>query len=235
MSAEPVPQPLAPVIRFRIRTMLTVTTVLAVAAAVAAPYWRAQKPTVQTALLVFWGFCLAFAAIGGWSYWRQSSRVPSQAGRIVEMAWPTGRKRWLPAVGLTSMTVASALTCVVIVTQSLSIAENERFTPAGKIFNAAYRGSCFGFMMGGAVLLFVRKPLYLCEHGIPGSFGFAPWKYIRHAEWLSDRPGVMKLRRLDGDIYLNVSQREREAVEAFVRTKTKFIDAAPTPEPQLTP
>jgi hypothetical protein len=71
---------LDPVVRFQMRTVFTVTTIVAIAAAIAAPYWRAQEPTVQKSLLVFWGCCVAFAALGGLRYWRQSSQVPPQAG-----------------------------------------------------------------------------------------------------------------------------------------------------------
>ena len=152
------------------------------------------------------------------------------------MGWPTGRKRWLPATGLTAMAISLGLISLVTIMQSWSIAtDNHRFAPLGAIFNAGFKGMCFGFMMGGAVLVFMRKPLYFCEEGVPGSFGFAPWKYIRHAEWIADRPGVMKLHRLDGDIYVDLPPRERDAVEAFVRTKTKFIDAATMSELQTPP
>jgi hypothetical protein len=230
MSDETLQSPPDPVVRFRIRTVFTVTTIVAIVAAIAAPYWRAQEPTVQKLLLVFWGCFVAFAALGGWRYWRQSSQVPPQAGRIAFMGWPTGRKPWLPAAGLTAMIISLALISLVITMQSWSIArDNSRLSLRGAIFNAGFKGMCFGFMMGGAVLVFMRKPLYLCEEGVPGPFGFAPWKYIRHAEWVADRPGVMKLRRLDGDIYVDVPNPVRGEAEAFVRGKTRFVDEAALP------
>ena len=84
------------------------------------------------------------------------------------------------------------------------------------------------FYARGCVLHFLRRPIYLCENGVYGAIR-APWKFIRHAEWVADRPGVMKLRRLDGDIYLDVPNDVRGEAEAFVRGKTRFVDDAAMP------
>jgi type II secretory pathway pseudopilin PulG len=230
MSEELIQPPLDPTIRFRLRTILVATTILAVAAAIAAPYWRAQPPSVRAALLVFWSCSLAFTAMAGWLHLRRSAHLAPQAGRIVSTTWPTGRKRWLPARGLIAVTFATAMALFCVTSQSWLIARrNEQLSPSAALLYAGFNGVCYGFMLGGGVLVVARRPLYLCDGGVSGAIGFVPWKYIRHAEWVADRPGVMKLRRLDGDIYLDVPNSVRGEAEAFVRGKTRFVDEAALP------
>jgi hypothetical protein len=70
--------------------------------------------------------------------------------------------------------------------------------------------------------------------------GLAPWRFIRHAEWTTPSQRVLKFRRLDGDVYMSVTDLDRAAIEAFVRAKTEFKNAdAPTEQcpvaPQLAP
>jgi hypothetical protein len=228
MSEQQFQSPLDPTIRFRLRTILVVTTILAVAAAIAAPFWRAQPPSARAALLVFWSCCLAFTAMAGWLHSRRSSHLAPQAGRIVSIAWPTGRKRWLPARGLIAVTFATTMALICVTSQSWLIARrNEQLSPSAALLYAGFNGVCYGFMLGGGVLVVTRRPLYLCDGGVSGAFGFVPWKFIRHTAWVADRPGVMKLHRLDGDIYVDVPNDVRGEVEGFVRGKTLFVDGAP--------
>ena len=93
-----------------------------------------------------------------------------------------------------------------------------------------YHGVLVGSTAAGLIFVFIRRPMYLCDDGIPlVKNHVAPWKYIRYAEWIADRPGVMKLRRLDGDIYLDVPNNVRDEVEALVRGKTQFVEEAALP------
>jgi hypothetical protein len=116
-----------------------------------------------------------------------------------------------------------------VATQSQVIAgRKDNLTFGGIPFASLAMGMAHGFMLGGVVLYLLRRPLYLCENGVYGATG-APWKFIRHAEWVADRPGVMKLRRLDGDIFLDVPNDVRGEAEAFVRGKTRFVEEAGAP------
>ena len=92
------------------------------------------------------------------------------------------------------------------------------------------QGILVGSWTAAAIFSFVRRPRFVCEEGIPlGKNYVAPWKYIRHAEWQTDRPETLKLHRLDGDIYLDVPNDVRAEVEEFVRGKTLFVDDAASP------
>ena len=95
--------------------------------------------------------------------------------------------------------------------------------------------------MGAGALDAVETPTFaaggLVQRAEPllarlGKIDVAPWRYVRHAEWQTDRPETLKLHRLDGDIYLDVPKDVRAEVEAFVRWKTQFIDDLP-PRPRF--
>ena len=117
----------------------------------------------------------------------------------------------------------------IVGSQSTIIARGrDNLTFGGFPFAPLVMGGAHGFMLGGFVLHFLRRPIYLCDNGVYGAIN-VPWKFIRHAEWVADRPGVMKLRRLDGDIYLDVPNDVRGEAEAFARGKTRFVDDVVAP------
>lgn len=229
MSEELNSPPPDPTIRFRLQTILVVTTILAIASAIAAPYWRQQSGPAQTRLIVYWSVVLLFGAFGGWLNWRQSWQLPAGAGSIACIGWATGRRRW-HAVGNPLVMLLSLVGIFAIVgSQSTIIARGrDNLTFGGFPFAPLVMGGAHGFMLGGFVLHFLRRPIYLCDNGVYGAIN-APWKFIRHAEWVADRPGVMKLRRLDGDIYLDVPNDVRGEAEAFARGKTRFVDDVVAP------
>lgn len=221
--------PLDPVVRFRMRAILVVTALLAIAAAIAAPFWRRQTEPVQWELLAYWLGFLAFAILFGWGHWRAAWRHLPESGPIAQIVWLSGKTRlslFHHPVGIVIMAVS---VLAVLATQSHVIAERRHLSSSAPFFLTIFQGLAPGSMFGGFLLIFMRRPVYLCENGLSGGV-YAPWKYIRHAEWTADRPEVMKLRRLDGDIYLNVPKDVRDAAEAFVRGKTRFVeDGVPSP------
>jgi hypothetical protein len=91
-----------------------------------------------------------------------------------------------------------------------------------------YHGFLIGSAAAGLIINLVRQPMRLRDDGIPlGKGAVAPWKYIRGAMWLETAPNVMRLRRYDGDIYIEAPPAIRDQVEAFVREKIG-VDAMTT-------
>ena len=224
--------PLDPVMRFRLRAILVATTLLAIALAMAAPYWRRQSEPVQWALAAYWFGFLAFGALGGWINWRTAWRHLPEAGPIAHIAWMSGRSQ-LNGFQRTGGIVALAISMLaVLAAQSHSIAQRGHLASAS-LFTLT-QGFAHGFMCGGFLLFFLRRPAFLCENGILCGI-HAPWKYIRHAQWMADRDGVLKLRRLDGDIYLDVPKDVRGDVETFLRKKTLFVDGAAAVDSAVAP
>ena len=220
-----------PVLRFRTRTMIAVTSVLAVLAAIAAPYCRAQAPPVRTALLIYWSFVLAFSSAAAWRRCRERWKLDDKAGPISIVLWvarPT-RSQWFSHPIFLAAAIAMLL--LHVASQSAAIAHaSQRIGTMGLLSRASFGGAFHGFIFGGFLFVYLRRPVYLCRDGLSGECGFIPWRYIRRAEWLVGRGDRLKLRRYDGDLYLDVPNNLRTDVEAFVRGKTLFVgDAASTP------
>ena len=197
------------------------TTLLAIAAAPAGAYFRSVSANGQQRLLILWGV-VGFAAAG--SYWFRL-REPYARGKNFHVRqivyaiphWRVGRRRIVSTVYALAVVASLAM-----LSYFVGQANGGNWHPDG--LNRLQNGMWLGIAVAGVVFSFVRPPIFLCDEGIPLSKNYvAPWKYIRRAEWLADRPGVMKLRRLDGDIYFDVPDDIRDEVEAFVSSKTKFV------------
>ena len=212
-----------PVVRFRIRTLLIATTCLAVLAAIAGPFYRSVNASGQRSLLLLWSLVAVCVAGSCWLRFRESFGAKGQQQvRHVVFAPGKLRSRW----GAFGFIVGAAGTLAWLGALSYVVGK----APDSPTHILLYHGIFVGSTAASLVFVFVRRPIYLCEEGVPlAKNHVAPWKYIRHAEWVADRPGVMKLRRLDGDIYLDVPKDVRDAVESFVRGKIRFVDSAAGP------
>lgn len=230
MSEELNQPPPDPVLQFRIRTMIGVTSVLAVLAAIAGTYYRSvESEAARNKLLGGWAFLLLCAA---WTFAlriREAWRPPEKC-EVRYIVYAKGRRRrgkrsafWstLSCVGL-GMWIAAGSYGIVVSEE----APKRSTTFLASVFRSPLSNvGIMGIWTSALIFSFVRRPMFVCEEGIPlGKNYVAPWKYIRHAEWQTDRPETLKLHRLDGDIYLDVPNDVRGEVEAFVRGKTQFID-----------
>ncbi|MBA4107752.1 MAG: hypothetical protein C0485_18620 [Pirellula sp.] len=217
-------------LQFRIRTMITVTTALAVSAAIAGTYYRSvESEAARNKLLLAWAFLLVSAALCFGLRVREAWRRPEEC-EVRYIVYARGRRRrgkrstfWsaLSCVGL-GMWIAAGSYGIVLSEEAprrpTTFLPNVFRSPLGNV-------GIMGIWTSALIFSFVRRPMFVCEEGIPlGKKYVAPWKYIRHAEWQTDRPETLKLHRLDGDIYLDVPNEVRGEVEAFVRGKTLFID-----------
>lgn len=238
MSEAQTQPPPDPVLRFRMRTMIAVTSVLAVLAAIAGPYYRSvDHESGRRCLLILWSLIVLSSGASLWLRVKESWRVPKGChfrclvfarGRFRKGVWSTV---WNILVCLL------ILASVVFYSRAAEIGSRSNL-PATRPLAAIYgsplmQGLLVGSWTAAVIFSFVRRPMFVCEEGIPlGKNYVAPWRYVRHAEWQTDRPETLKLHRLDGDIYLDVPKDVRAEVEAFVRWKTQFIDDLP-PRPRF--
>jgi hypothetical protein len=215
--------PPKPVLQFRLQSLLGAMVLVAVFAAIAGPYYRRQSATAQIHLLFFWSTFAVLAAWATWYRWRSAWRLPPSFGavRFLVHATPKGRRlAWSYFINF--LQVAGCL--AMFATWSAVVAKRSDRAP---LWSPSVSSVQLAFMMGGILLLFLRTPTFLTEDGVASSRIFAPWRYIRHAEWLKNAPEVMKFRRLDGDLFIAVAKRDRVAIEAFVRAKTTLLNPAP--------
>ena len=54
------------------------------------------------------------------------------------------------------------------------------------------------------------------------------WKRLKEWEWMSNRPGVLRVQEANRKAFLHVPVEHRAAIEAFVRAKTELT----IPDPQ---
>jgi hypothetical protein len=215
--------PPKPVLQFRLQSLLGAMVLVAVVAAIAGPYYRRQSAAAQIHLLIFWSTFAVLAAGATWCRWWSAWRLPRSLGavRFLVHATPKGRRlAWSYFVNFLQVAGCLAMfaTCSAVV-----VKRSDR----APLWSPSISSLQLAFVMGGILLIFLKTPTFLTEDGVASSRIFAPWRYIRHAEWLKNAPGVMKFRRLDGDLLIAVATRDRVAVEAFVRAKTTFLNPAP--------
>jgi hypothetical protein len=228
MSGEQnqLPQPPERIVRYSLRTTLLTTAGLAIILAVGGWLYRDASPDGQSNLLKLWGVTgLSFALCSAWMFRRPFDRGAKRQVRYIAYRtsnWSLGRNRFMRTASIAAVVAWIGFASYVIATE-----------PAEKKGGVISIGFWSGLAVAMACLSFIRQSLHLCEEGIPtGRRTLAPWKYIRHAEWLLHRPNVMRLHQLGGDVFLDIPLSMRDEVEAFVRGKTLFIDDLP-PRPRF--
>jgi hypothetical protein len=211
-----------------LRSLLALVTVAAVVFAIAGIYCRRQTTEAQGALLIYWAVVGTFFLVGIWRHWRTSWRIPKVAGTphfMIATPKPGARSSpaWRPL-----RWIAPCTWLVLVAIHSDQVVD--RVARHRALFLSVAIGLSDGMILALAAYALVKSPTYICEHGVSTAMVLAPWKYVRHASWLPDRPTWLKLRRLDGDLYLEIPERNRAAIEAFVRTKTQFKDPESPPQ-----
>lgn len=214
--------PIEPMVRFRLRTILVATTVAAVLAGFAGWYYRRQAPTAQQALLVYWGVVTtATLAAFVWRWRRAMTPDPSmgQAYWRVASAW----RYWWAAPVLRLNIVGFFLWGLVY--ESAGIVE---FTETAKTGSFDFwtvvllRSVIWGTVMGLGMIINFIDPAFVCERGISMLHRPIMWNRLKEWEWMSNRPGVLRVQEANRKAFLHVPAEHRAAIEAFVRAKTEL-------------
>ena len=90
-------------------------------------------------------------------------------------------------------------------------------------WNVIVQGLTHAMMIGGFLMIFVPQPFYLCENGVSVGEGDIPWHYIRSAEWTPKNRSVLRLHRLDGDLFVRVPDHLRDGVQRLIAARTRFV------------
>lgn len=191
-------------VRFRLQTLLIVTAVVAVLAAMAGPFYRRQTPEARQVLLIYWGCISLTAGLFFYIQWRESWKLPPQAGEILCVLLTTGRAGRRLSPWTTALISIAWLG--MIGWQSYHLASH---ADASGVGYAIVQGIGHATMIGGFLLMFVPRPFYFCENGVPIGPQLVPWRYIRSAEWTPENRALLRLHRIDGDLFANVPDRLR--------------------------
>jgi hypothetical protein len=202
-----------PVVRFRMRTLMHGTTVLAVLAALAGPFYRSVDADRQRSLLVFWASLLLCTGTFLWWRLREALRWRSrQAVRFVVYA-SNGKspiRRTIFSIFVPFILLA------LYAGASRDIAQGPKRSLVGDTQGAVYQGFVFGMITSGLLFRFVRPPMFLTERGIPlAKNNFVPWHWIRAAKWMPNRPSVMILRRLEWGYLHRSAERQPRRSRSF--------------------
>jgi hypothetical protein len=233
MTQTPDATPPDAVVRFRTRTLVWLTTVAAILAAIAGPYFRSQSSDGQIVLLTFWLYVAAFAAFSVWRQWRGMWRQPRGAGAVDFILWQAPKRYWgwPRTVFLTALSIVG---CVLFVGYSTKDAMAQIQSARIDWFWLVLRCWLCGMVVGSGLLWLLPKPVRFCTAGVWIGDKAIPWTHIRSAEWAWSRPGVVRLHRLEDDVYAQAPMEVRRDVEAYLRQRTTFINPTTIETPQRT-
>jgi hypothetical protein len=214
-DASQLPKP-DPALRFRVRTLLQLTAIVAVVAAIAGPFYRSKTPEAQAGLVWFWSFVAMSAAANAGAKWRRVWRRPD-APRPTEfvLRW-TSSRIWNPvAVGV--LNAASVLAMGMFLAL---FSETIALRPDG---SPGFMGLLVGVFVGRWLVDLAGKPVFLSEGGASFDGHLTPWERVTSAEWAWSRTAVLRLRLGSGAMYAIAARDEQEAVEQYVSARANFL------------
>ncbi len=223
MADELTPPLPDPVLRFRVRSLLWLTTGVAVLTAIAAPFYRRQTAVAQNSLLVCWFLMALFSGLGLWRARRNLWQRSLAAGPTDFIFWSAPRWSWGVLTPKTGRIVGGSLWIALMAANSFGLAKKAELQSRNWDWwpSVIFAGCMYGLIMAGGLMNFLPAPLCFCGKGIATARQVIRWHYIRWAKWI--RPGVVRLHRFDGDLYASVPRESRDAFEAYLREKTNFV------------
>ena len=217
----------SPGLRFRLPAVLAAMTLLALLAALAGPFFRQQTAVAQQSLLAYWLVTIA-VAIGAFAWrWRRMT-TPSPLMGMAYWQVTLVRRSWRRDVAVRAGIIAFlAFWLAWEAMQFVRI--HDRFVDGPISFGIAIRGAFSGWVVGlGFVPRLLKRPAFICQRGL-WTFGKreAFWSKLTAWQWLSDRPGVMKLSETktygrSRELFIAIPAELRLAVEDYVREKTEL-------------
>jgi hypothetical protein len=232
MSEEQHQPPPDAVLRFRMRTMIAVTTALAATAAAVGLLFRRLTPVAQSALLVEWGVTSTFILFFAARRWQLYVRGVRAAGPVRFVL--RHRRQW--AQGLSRLPIFWTLLAVGLLAghwQSIerAVAGESRGSMEAfftNLLTAPLLCTASVFIMSGVAS---GRAVRLCEHGLRAAGEFKDWRQVSLAQWSDhDDCAVLISTWTERRGYeLLVPSSIRGEVEAFLQLKTHFVKDAASP------
>ncbi len=233
------PESSDPGMRFPLRSMLLLTTGLALLAATIGPFYRGAQPEARPYVFAFWIGILATMTLFGSLEWRQSIQRKRIAGQLrFEL-----RRINRPSRSIIGILCAWGMLLYSIfgaygMTHSVGAFHLAGGASVGQFLTVCVSGVFIGALVVGAIDFVTRPWTYsgrveLGERGVIIDRQALPWSDFRYASWHGDYPNRLVLQHQTWTCLAAVPSLMRDEVEAFVRTKTIFdvdeIKKAPGP------
>jgi hypothetical protein len=229
MSEEPLQSTPEPTIRFRLRTVLTATTALALLAAATGALARSVPAESRSSVLTQWGFDVAGIVLAAGWHWRQRRRDVRAAGEvrfILRQSKPLrGAWRRLPLLWTLFLLI-----------------------PAGRLLETVNPGSTggpkpWGLVLGESVVMlpfisvavsqvisFVMslRPVSLSENGLLAGGEFIGWHHVSTVRWHALFRNQLEFSTWSTAVRYSLIAPPwlRDKVETLVRTKTCLADVS---------
>ena len=232
MSEELNPPPADPVIRFRLRTMIALTALVGVMAALVGWLFRHASEITRIALLTEWGVTLAFVFAFAGRRWQLYVRGVRAAGAVRFVL--RQRRPWSRSVSqLPIFWTFLAISLLGSYWQSIEWARTGvSYGPIEAFFKTLLIAPMLctaGYYIMSRVAS--GRRVRLCEQGLRIAGEFKDWRQASLAQWdlADDRVLLISTWTERSRYELLVPLEEKSEIERFVRLKTHFVDDAASP------
>jgi hypothetical protein len=206
-------------VRFRLRSLLIVMAVVAVAATILGWFLR-RFPNSREQLLIYWGILsLLLVAICVLKSWRRY-RAEKKAGRIMcqltphSYFFPRSSRVAAASAGATLLSIGAAMWLF----NSFLIADENWGAAFSIVWNSFYMLLILG---SGITCFWWRRSIRICDHGVVVREKFLPWDKCRWFYWDAGNRDVIVIEwRGASRIAAQVPPKRRDNVESLLRAKT---------------
>ena len=221
-----------PVVRFRMRTIIFVTTALAAAAAAVGLLFRRLTPVAQAALLVEWGVTSAFILLFAGRRWQLYVYGVRAAGPVRFVL--RHRREW--AHGLSRLPIFWTILAIGLLGGYWQSVERAVAGESRGSMEAFFRSLLTAPLLCAAGVFIMNgiasgRVVRLCEHGLRAAGEFKDWRQVSIAQWSDHDHGAMLIstwtERRGYELFVPSSMRGE--VEAFLQLKTHFVKDAASP------
>ncbi|MCI0491923.1 MAG: hypothetical protein L0Z07_03185, partial [Planctomycetes bacterium] len=175
-------------VRFSLRSLLILMSVVALLSAAIGPYFRGIDPSKQVRVASLWGVCFLFAATQLGRLARRRYLLEKAAGnKLVELR-PGGRylqraRPWLvyPAGGLP---IAIGILYLIPATQTIENPPNNVGVWGGRFLLSVL--ICGTFIAQGVATLWWNRTIQFREHGMLHGVRLLRWDHITDCRWTSN-------------------------------------------------
>jgi len=198
MSEAQIQPPVAPNVRFGLRSMIAVTSIASIFAAAAAPLSWGASETSQRHLAVAWCTTLASVAATYAFYYFRSRRVPRRAGQIRFYGMSAWERHWSPEGPPFLFWGAVIASPGILYSWFGNVAESAN-RPDPSFGLTLWIGFFIGFMVAHTFRRMIPWPMAITDEGLVDYGKLIPWDRFFRAEQFVDRPRIVRLHRVQID------------------------------------